>query len=127
MKLSLPIDSIAFLWLAAAPGVDGFLAKSRTAPAFTAKSSSGSALGVSIGLGPDENVTERKEWVAGVDYEVPNHEEYRLSRRSKLDEQCDDWYGNLLGEDNGVLGSLAVDARKIATTTVPLTNDVSAS
>ena len=117
------MKSIAFLLLAAAPGIDSFLTSSRTtaSPAFTTKSS---ALGVSIGLGPEENATERKELVAGVDYEVPNHEEYRLSRRSKLDEQCDEWYGKLLGKENGILGSLAADARKTATTPVALTNEV---
>ena len=85
---------------------------------------------MSIGLGPDEAVEQeeegKKELVAGVDYEVPDHEAFRTSRRSKLDEQCDQWFGALLGDekDHGVLGSLADDVRKILTTPVELVNEV---
>uniref|UniRef100_A0A7S0UG52 SUF system FeS cluster assembly SufBD core domain-containing protein n=1 Tax=Pseudo-nitzschia delicatissima TaxID=44447 RepID=A0A7S0UG52_9STRA len=92
--------------------------------------SSSTSLGVSIGLGPDEAVEQeeegKKELVAGVDYEVPDHEAFRTSRRSKLDEQCDQWFGALLGDekDHGVLGSLADDVRKILTTPVELVNEV---
>ena len=90
---------------------------------------SSTSLGVSIGLGPGETTEEedeKKELVAGVDYEIPDHEAYRTSRRSKLDEQCDEWFGALLGDekDHGVLGSLADDARKILTTPVELVNEV---
>ena len=69
---------------------------------------------------------EKKELVAGVDYEIPDHESYRTSRRSKLDEQCDAWFGALLGgeDDKGVLGKLADDAREILLTPVPLVNEV---
>eukprot|EP00537_Pseudo-nitzschia_pungens_P002756 CAMPEP_0172362256 /NCGR_PEP_ID=MMETSP1060-20121228/5899_1 /TAXON_ID=37318 /ORGANISM="Pseudo-nitzschia pungens, Strain cf. cingulata" /LENGTH=680 /DNA_ID=CAMNT_0013084711 /DNA_START=264 /DNA_END=2306 /DNA_ORIENTATION=- len=92
---------------------------------------SSSSLGVSIGLGPEQAVEEEegegkeKELVAGVDYEVPDHEAYRTSRRSKLDEQCDQWFGALLGDESqsGVLGSLADDAREILLTPVPLINE----
>lgn len=90
-----------------------------------------SALHVSIGLGPEqkseEEQGEEKELVPGVDYEVPDHEAYRTSRRSKLDEQCDVWFGSLLGteDDKGILGPLADNARKILMTPVPLVNDVS--
>jgi len=96
------------------------------------KKSSSSSLCVSIGLGPEQAVEEeegeegRKEvLVAAVDYEVPDHEAYRRSRRSKLDEQSDRWFGDLLGdeEEQGVLGSLATDARGVLTTPVPLIND----
>lgn len=86
-----------------------------------------SCLHVSIGLGPEEVEEEKKkEMVPGVDYEVPDHEAYRTSRRSKLDEKCDRWFGDLLGgEDNkGILGSLADDARKVLLTPVPLVNEV---
>jgi hypothetical protein len=85
-----------------------------------------SQLHVSIGLGPEKKENEKKELVAGVDYEVPDHESFRTSRRSKLDEKCDDWFGTLLGseEDKGVLGSLTDDARKILLTRVPLVNEV---
>ena len=91
--------------------------------------STSTSLGVSIGLGPDQAVEEeddKKELVAGEDYEIPDHEAYRTSRRSKLDEQCDQWFGTLLGDekDHGVLGSLADDARKILTTPVELVNEV---
>jgi len=92
--------------------------------------STSTSLGVSVGLGPEQAVEEeegegRKEFVAGVDYEIPDHESYRTSRRSKLDEQCDRWFGALLGDekDHGVLGLLADDARNILLTPVPLTND----
>lgn len=124
MRLTLPINSIALLVGLAAPGIDGFLSPSRT----TKQQCSTTALPVSIGLGPDDKKeeTKKKVLVAGVDYEVPNHEEYRLSRRSKLDTRCDEWYGDLLGKDNGILGSLAADARTIATTEVPLTNELRA-
>jgi hypothetical protein len=84
---------------------------------------------VSVGLGPQktkEDDNPKKELVAGVDYEVPDHESYRTSRRSQLDEQCDEWYGSLLGssEDIGILTSLAKDAREILMTPVPLINEV---
>lgn len=92
------------------------------------------SLGVSIGLGPEKAETEEegeessettKELVAGVDYEIPDHEAYRTSRRSKLDEQCDQWFGALLGDETerGVMGSLADQAREILTTPVALTNE----
>jgi hypothetical protein len=85
-----------------------------------------SQLHVSVGLGPQKKENEKKVLVAGVDYEVPDHESYRTSRRSKLDEKCDEWYGTLLGaeEDKGILGSLTDDARKILMTPVPLVNEV---
>ncbi|KAL3908821.1 MAG: hypothetical protein SGILL_008333, partial [Bacillariaceae sp.] len=68
---------------------------------------------------------EKQELVAGVDYEIPDHEAYRTSRRSKLDEQCDEWFGALLGgeSDKGILGGLADDARDALTTPVPLLNE----
>ena len=78
---------------------------------------------VSIGLGPEEQA-EQKELVAGEDYEIPNHEEYRTSRRSKLDEQCDAWFESLLGSSQGILGSIAEEQRKVLLTPVPLVNDL---
>ena len=85
---------------------------------------------VSVGLGPEdqkEGEETKKELVAGVDCEVPDHESYRTSRRSKLDEKCDEWFGSLLGseDDKGVLGSLANEAREQLLTPVPLVNEVS--
>lgn len=81
---------------------------------------------VSIGIGPEkEKGEEVKEMVEGVDYEVPDHEQYRTSRRSKLDEQCDKWFESLMGNEIGILGSLAEDAKTILTTPVPLVNEVS--
>jgi hypothetical protein len=70
---------------------------------------------------------EKRELVAGIDYEIPDHEAFRLSRRSKLDEACDAWFGALLGghDDNGVLGKLAESARETLLTPVPLVNEVS--
>lgn len=72
---------------------------------------------------------EKRELVAGVDYEIPDHESFRTSRRSKLDEECDAWFGALLGgeDDKGVLGKLADDAREILLTPVPLVNEASAT
>jgi hypothetical protein len=82
-------------------------------------------LHVSIGLGPDqEKNNESKELVAGVDYEVPDHESFRTSRRSKLDEQCDTWFESLMGEEFGSLGSLAEDAKARLMEQVPLVNEV---
>ena len=88
-----------------------------------------------IGLGPSKDSqqssqSEQQQWgVEGVDYEVPNHEDYRTSRRSKLDEQCDDWFGTLLQAPNGILGEqtttdLPSTMRTILTTPVELVNDV---
>lgn len=91
-------------------------------------SSCSSRLYVSIGLGPEENVTqENKDTLqAGVDYEIPNHEDFRLSRRSKIDEECDTWFLSLLdaGEGPGCLGPIAEQARSQLTTPVPLVNEV---
>lgn len=79
-----------------------------------------------IGLGPgkEDQQSKSKEWVEGVDYEVPDHEAYRTSRRSKLDERCDAWFGTLLKEENGILGTLSDKARQILTTPVVLKNDL---
>jgi hypothetical protein len=103
-------------------------------------SSPTSQLQVSIGLGPDKKLeedgeegttteqvaAEKRELVPGVDYEIPDHEAFRTSRRSKLDEQCDEWFGSLLGgeDDKGIMGSLADGARKTLLTPVPLINEV---
>lgn len=106
-------------------------------------------LHVSIGLGPDKRLrkddegdddeggnkasddgevddNEKRVLVAGVDYEIPDHEAFRTSRRSKLDEQCDNWFGALLGseDDKGVLGPLADEARKMLVSPVELVNEV---
>ena len=103
---------------------------------------------VSIGLGPEkpekqDEEEEVKELVAGIDYEIPNHEEYRTSRRSQLDEQCDVWFQSLLhGKEAGCLQynkndnndddddddgngnvTAAQYARDILTTPVPLMNE----
>jgi len=94
------------------------LRRTKLAPAF-----------VSIGLGPEaeeateEGKTEEKELVAGVDYEVPNHEEFRTSRRSKLDEQCDAWFGAMLEGESGCLGDVAAQSKTILTTPVALVNE----
>ena len=83
---------------------------------------------VSIGLGPEKETgeDEKKELVAGVDYEVPDHEAFRTSRRSNLDEQCDEWFGSLLGsnENHGIMSSLSEKMHKLLTTPVPLVNEV---
>lgn len=104
----------------------------------TTATTSSTQLYVSIGLGPQKKMEdsseggaeaeeEKRELVAGVDYEIPDHELYRTSRRSKLDEECDRWFGALLGGENdkGILGPLADEARNSLLTPVPLVNDVS--
>ena len=86
-----------------------------------------SSLYVSIGLGPEKKEGEdKKELVAGADYEIPDHEAYRTSRRSKADEQSDVWFGALLGneEDIGILKPLAEKTRAILLTPVELVNEV---
>ena len=95
-----------------------------------------SPLFVSIGLGPqkgDDDDQNREEDSGGtvltktVEYEIPNHEEYRTVRRSKLDEQCDAWFRQLLesnNDQNGVLGEIAAEAKHILTTPVALQNDI---
>lgn len=91
----------------------------------TARPLDSTKLQVSIGLGPDEEKAQKpKDLVAGVDYEIPDHEAFRTSRRSKLDETCDAWFGSMMGEENGVLGPIAENARTILTTPVPLINEV---
>jgi hypothetical protein len=125
MRLHCPSPIVVLLLLAGASEVvEGFLPSSSTSRA-SSSSSSPLLLFVSIGLGPDEKEVKEKDMVAGVDYEIPNHEEYRLSQRSKFDTKCDEWYGTLLGTENGILGSLALKARQILNTPVPLENDVS--
>ena len=86
-----------------------------------------SRLYVSIGLGPGKEEDTDTAPVEGIDYEIPVHEDYRLSRRSRLDEQCDAWFGNLLDkntEKDGILGDLAATARGQLRTQVALTNDM---
>jgi Fe-S cluster assembly scaffold protein SufB len=104
---------------------------------------------VSVGLGPqkDESPTQSNKagstasvedapLVAGVDYVVPIHEDYRTSRRSKFDERCDAWFGGLLEASHpnddesddesskvGCLGELAVQAWAALLAPVPLVNE----
>lgn len=86
-----------------------------------------------VGLGPtkeeeEEIMKEEKELIPEVDYEVPDHETYRLSRRNKLDEKCDAWFGSLLGDiDNGhsfFLGDIAENCHKTLNTPVELKNEI---
>jgi Fe-S cluster assembly scaffold protein SufB len=115
-------------------------------------------LGVSIGLGPQKDEQQQQqqqagksELVAGKDYDVPDHESYRTSRRSLFDERCDRWFAQLLEagesiEDGseapspssdskvwevrrervqlGCLGDLAREALDALLAPVPLTNEV---
>jgi hypothetical protein len=98
------------------------------APRHNVVVASKSALSVSIGLGPEENAPAKVvELVAGVDYEVPDHEMFRLARRSSIDEKCDEWFGALLAGDDdekSVLGPIADKARTALSTPVELKNDV---
>ena len=70
-----------------------------------------------IGLGPGED--EQSSSVAIADQPVApeveiDHEQYRTSRLGKIDEQCDDWYGALLGtsDETTYLGDVSTEARK---------------
>lgn len=94
-------------------------------------SSSSSALFVTIGLGPGEEATapvdEYADLVPGVDYEVPDHEAYRTSRRSKLDEECDTWFTTLLEsseESKPFLKSIGDQVLEKLMTPVELKNEV---
>jgi len=93
------------------------------------------SLGVSIGLGPEKDKAkdtatdeedEDRPLVAGIDYEIPDHEKYRKSRRSAMDEMCDEWFKDLMQDSNGILDTLAQDSRERLCTTVPLVNEVQA-
>ena len=70
-----------------------------------------------IGLGPGEDEQSSSvaiaEQPADVEVEI-DHEQYRTSRLSKIDEQCDEWYGALLGTSDEItyLGDVSVEARK---------------
>ena len=70
-----------------------------------------------IGLGPGEDEQSSSvaiaEQPAVAEVEI-DHEQYRTSRLSKIDEQCDEWYGALLGtsDETTYLGDVSVEARK---------------
>jgi len=70
-----------------------------------------------IGLGPGED--EESSFVAIAEQPVvpeveTDHEQYRTSRLTKIDEQCDEWYGALLGtsDETTYLGDVSVEARR---------------
>jgi Fe-S cluster assembly scaffold protein SufB len=95
---------------------------------------SNTALFVSIGLGPgdDEVATGTKELarkdllIAGIDYEIPDHELHRKDRRTKLDEQCDDWFTALLQPvPKRMMGNTIIETMQTTITTVPtLRNEI---
>ena len=70
-----------------------------------------------IGLGPGEDEQSSSvtiaEQPAVAEVEI-DHEQYRTSRLSKIDEQCDEWFGALLGtsDETTHLGDVSVEARK---------------
>ena len=124
------------LLLVALVGVDAFSTPLLKSTMNTVGSST--ELGVSnlgnVGLGPGEQVEEgdngeeaERELIAGVDYEIPDHEAFRTSARSKNDKRCDDWFGSLLGEETGLLGPIADTARETLITPVELKNEVGLS
>eukprot|EP00542_Grammatophora_oceanica_P018840 CAMPEP_0194046682 /NCGR_PEP_ID=MMETSP0009_2-20130614/22242_1 /TAXON_ID=210454 /ORGANISM="Grammatophora oceanica, Strain CCMP 410" /LENGTH=690 /DNA_ID=CAMNT_0038692077 /DNA_START=113 /DNA_END=2185 /DNA_ORIENTATION=- len=134
MKLLLATTSI--ILLAEAPSsCNAFVPRSNTwagvarqrLSTSSSQTCSTTSLGISnIGLGPTEEETTEIDYdklVPGVDYEVPDHESHRLDRRSKLDERCDAWYGELLGAENGVLGDIAAGIRTRLMTKVELKNE----
>lgn len=90
-----------------------------------ASSSSGTKLGVSIGLGPGEEEAAleeaaREAEAAEAEIVEPDHELFRTSRLSKMDEKCDEWFGNLLGREDEegqltggmALGEISEEARR---------------
>ena len=103
---------------------------------------------VSIGLGPEKQDDGRpivestnQPLIPGVDYEIPDHDAFRTSRRSPIDETCDEWFASLLGKDgmnNGdddndntpvepnhfFLRDIAIAARTKLLTPVELKNEV---
>jgi hypothetical protein len=82
---------------------------------------------VSIGLGPDEKELEDAPKVAGIDYIVPDHEQHRLDRRSKIDIQCDEWFTQLLGNvqsTGACTGHVSDSISKQLLTVPPLVNDI---
>jgi Fe-S cluster assembly scaffold protein SufB len=150
----------AWAWTTVAPWRRTVAAAGAAAAAANSKTK----LGVSIGLGPQKDEQQQQTAAAGAaaresalvpgeDYEVPDHEAYRTSRRSKFDERCDRWFAQLLvaapyEEDSplsspseeleapeattpsrdrvrlGCLGSVAENALDAILTPVPLVNDL---
>jgi hypothetical protein len=117
-----------------AASASAFISTATTRTAATGTVSTTRLLVSSIGLGPSKEDEEQRMqlaneyvWVEGVDYQIPNHEEYRLSRRSQLDERVDAWFESLLATDQvGVLGKVAVDMKERLLAPVDLVNDVRA-
>jgi Fe-S cluster assembly scaffold protein SufB len=83
---------------------------------------------VSIGLGPEsEKVEDSTMLVAGIDYIVPDHEQHRLDRRSKIDVQADDWFTKLLTDPSAAgvcAGPVAEQAASQLLTVPELVNDI---
>jgi hypothetical protein len=130
-------SGLVLLWWATS--AQAFLNPLQPTSISTSSGRRATSLYVSIGLGPSDKdptttattstTAQPDVWKVGIDYEIPNHEEYRTSRRSKLDAQCDAWFAQLLGTHNdndstGALGPLAHAMLTRITTPVPLVNDV---
>jgi len=90
-----------------------------------------SPLKMAIGLGPGEDepavldATQDGTDDDKIAYEVPNHEEYRTSRLTKLDKKVDTWFESLMqGDDEGmILGRVSQNHHAALTTLPELTND----
>ncbi|KAL7579757.1 hypothetical protein ACA910_021896 [Epithemia clementina (nom. ined.)] len=127
-------QSPSAFWRRIIPGSSTASSSSSSSPVYSAVDRL-PPLFVSIGLGPEKTdeggekggPSETKELVAGVDYIIPNHEEYRTSRRSAMDAQCDAWFGALLNgtKEFGCLprDQVVAPVKKILMTPVPLVND----
>jgi Fe-S cluster assembly scaffold protein SufB len=114
-------------WLFSCPtATTSFLVENPNQQYQRTSTSSVRPLFVSIGLGPDPKHEKQHEEEVIRSYTVPNHDDFRFSRRSKLDEQCDRWFGTLLERNNnntgGCLGALADAAHSRLTARVPVTN-----
>jgi len=85
--------------------VSSFTTTAKTSFHSPTKELTSSALSMAFGLGPKQlseeeqaNYFEQEQ----IDYAEPDHELFRKSRLTKIDQQADDWFASLLGNvDNG--------------------------
>ena len=117
--------------------VSSFTTNIKRSSSFTTTTTS--SLHMSFGLGPGSTeevdaTSVKEEKIEGIDYVVPNHELFRKTRLTKIDEQADDWISTLLGsiddndnDDSGryPLGDVSKNIMKRILTPVTLQEDVS--
>lgn len=113
--------------------VSSFTTNIKRSSSFTTTTTS--SLHMSFGLGPGSTeevdaTSVKEEKIEGIDYVVPNHELFRKTRLTKIDEQADDWISTLLGgvddnDDSGryPLGDVSKNIMKRILTPVTLQED----